>query len=247
MAEARPASKKRGRGPNVPRRPARVVITADGRLTRCPVDAPRRLAAGFLLTPELSRLICGLLGCGTTLAAAAAQVGIGLRTLQQWQARGHAVLDRVTACGGTLPEDLDAQELACAQLVIDVERALSEVETIAARKVLRSRDWRAAAFYLERRRGESWGSRNELRVGALPAAEMSNEQLMAELRDLGFRPVPLEPGPTGAGAAPAAESGNVVPLEPTGAGAAPAAESGNVDAGNGHAGNGRSGNGHATA
>lgn len=225
---ARP--KKQGRSAQP--KPLRSVIDKHGRVKQRPVEALQRLGR-ITLTPEISRLFCKLLTMGTTFQAAAEQCGVGLRTANQWLTRGRDVLERVDVAGGELPsgECLDAQEVAYAQFVLDVEAAYGEVETVASKRVLFARDWRAQAWWLERRRPETYGSRNEIRIGAVPAAELSNEQLMGELRELGFRPVQI-----GAGSGPAAGTEM----------AAGAPSHGASSGTNGHGGgNGHGGNGHA--
>jgi hypothetical protein len=99
----------------------------------------RRTTAGRFTkrTPELVTALCDVLRIGGTRTAALAHVGVDWSTFYNW-------LDRDPEFAGTV-----ARAEADAEL-----RYLTPVAQAS-----QSGDWRAAAFWLERRRWQEWGPR----------------------------------------------------------------------------------------
>jgi hypothetical protein len=105
-----------------------------------------------LLTPEVHREIVSLVAGGCGLPTAAAAAGAAPDTVSEWVRRGEGFDKRPPA----------ARYVAFAR---DVRLAQALCEAHAARSALRSRDWRAAAWWLAARFPERWGTGPNVSVG----------------------------------------------------------------------------------
>jgi len=107
------------------------------------------------LTKKRLRAILEPLRAGGTRKAAAASAGVGESTLHDWL--------RAARGGGTSLQG---------ELLIEVERAEAQAEARATGVItaaVEGGDWKAAAWWLERRRRADWG-RQLLEVGGEPDA-----------------------------------------------------------------------------
>lgn len=100
------------------------------------------------LTAELTRQICGYVNGGVPLPTACGACGISWNTVATWLKKGR---------NGEKPYD---------EFVAAVERAKHQWEAAAAIRVTKAadKDWKAAAWLLERRRHETWGAREKLEL-----------------------------------------------------------------------------------
>lgn len=102
--------------------------------------------ASKFLTPERRDVICRAVRAGATYRAAAEHAGVKAGTMLKWRDRG------------LNPDETDrayvdfAQELAKAT-------ADAEVGAVAVIRKAMGDDWRAAAWFLERRHPDVWGQR----------------------------------------------------------------------------------------
>ena len=163
------------------------------------------------LSPALRENVCKFIALGVSPEAAAAQEGIARSTFYAWMQRGRAAIadleSRAVATrgdeqthGGTKQRDAALIELAArkdspfVELVTAVEQALAVAEVGFTTKIRQAadRDWRAAAWWLERRRSECYGGRETIRVERAPG-NMTNDELVSELAALGFVPAERRP------------------------------------------------------
>lgn len=108
--------------------------------TRSPALTTRMRGRPRLLTPELETDLVVLLANGLSVRSAARVVGVSRRSLTRWLADG--LRERVAEARVARPESADA--LTEARLVVAIARAATLGE------------WRAAAWWLERRHPERW-------------------------------------------------------------------------------------------
>ncbi len=161
------------------------------------------------LTHALGEQIAKLIGAGVTTEAACESAGIGRATFYDWQRRGRAALEDAatharaesSASGAAEPTNaailasVPASEMPFVVLVAEVEQALARAEcgfTAIVAKAAKM-DWRAASWWLEKR-CPAYGNRETVRIERVPAS-MSNDELEAELRELGFVRAAPEPPP----------------------------------------------------
>ena len=100
------------------------------------------------LTPELQNQICGYINGGVPMTTACGACGVSLHTVNGWLKKGR---------NGEKPYD---------RFVQAIETAKHRWEAAAALRVTKAsdRDWKAAAWMLERRRHETWGAREKLEL-----------------------------------------------------------------------------------
>jgi transposase-like protein len=107
---------------------------------------------------------------GVTLRVAARRHGIARATLYNWLAHGEK---------GREPYAAFRERLERAQAACEVRLSLNLFE--AARD-----DWRAAAWFLERRFPKRWGSKRTLDVVRKTPADMTDDELEAAIEELGY-------------------------------------------------------------
>lgn len=124
-------------------------------------------------TPQLGAAVCKLIGLGVPIGAACQVEGVGRTTLRDWRKQGAAGV-----------EPFDA-------FVVELERALATVEVQVTINVVKAskRDWRAGAWWLERRRPRRYGVKQTLRIEKKPE-HMTDEELDAEIARHGYVRVP---------------------------------------------------------
>lgn len=104
------------------------------------------------LTPERQETICQLIRAGNYIRTAAAQAGLTETTIYAWSRRGQA--------------DIDAgnENSPHAQFHLALMRAEAQSEALRVVRIQRAgeQDWRADAWFLERRFPERWAARPTL-------------------------------------------------------------------------------------
>jgi hypothetical protein len=97
-------------------------------------------------TPELGAKICKWITAGVSIEAAAEAEGVARATVYNWRDRGHA------------------GEQPFVDFVVDLEKAQGRIEARLTLNITQRAkdDWRAGAWYLERRRAERFGEQGKL-------------------------------------------------------------------------------------
>lgn len=128
-------------------------------------------------TPELGLSICRLVMTGVPIGEACRVQGIGRNTLHVWRTAGAAGRAPFAAF---LEEIERAQAQAVASITMHVVKAAQK-------------DWRAGAWWLERRCPELYGTKQTVRLEKAPA-DMSDAELDAAILAHGFVRAPLVEG-----------------------------------------------------
>lgn len=144
---------------------------------KAPKRQTRRTAAVAIgrptaLTPEVRRTVVQAIRGGVYAHVAAQHAGIAPSTYYGWMARGRAERDRLLAMieeGEDRPAPLDS-ERPFLEFLEAVSRADAEAEIVATLKVRQADDWRAAAWYLERRHPDRYGRRSQVEIGGIEGA-----------------------------------------------------------------------------
>ena len=120
-------------------------------------------------TPALARALCSSIASGLPIGVACRRHGIARQTLHDWRVQGRA---------GREP---------FAGLVARFQQATAEAESNSVLAVFKAakRDWRAAAWLLERRWPQRYALRHTVRVEKAPS-DMTDAELEAELERLGY-------------------------------------------------------------
>lgn len=103
------------------------------------------------LTPARRRKICKALADGNTRKTSSEASGISRRTFSRWMAMGE--------------DEKKGPHRALRDAVLQAE-AEATSEAVACLRKAAHRDWRAAAWWLERRRPKEWGRWEQLRLSA---------------------------------------------------------------------------------
>ena len=134
-----------------------------------------------LYTPALHERVCALVAVRVPIRTACQLEGIGARTLYDWRERGKL---------GQEPFASFEQDLAIAVARAEAT-AVQFIATAAAD------NWKANAWWLERRFPKRYGAKQQLRVSKAPA-DMTDEELQAAIAAHGFvRALPTDPLQTG--------------------------------------------------
>lgn len=136
------------------------------------------------LTPEAHKAIVARVLAGNYRETACAAAGICSRTLRDWLRRG--------ASGK--PEDAI---YAAFSADLDKAEAASESRQIAALTQAAAKDWRAAAWLLEKKYPKRWGSRVEVQHSGSVSLESIDE--LRKRLDAGQRDAILDDEPEGGG------------------------------------------------
>jgi len=130
-----------------------------------------------LYTPALHERVCALVAVRVPIRTACQLEGIGARTLYDWRERGKH---------GEEPFATFDQDLAIAVARAEAT-AVQFIATAAAD------NWKANAWWLERRFPKRYGAKQQLRVTKAPA-EMTDEELEAAIAAHGYvRALPTDP------------------------------------------------------
>ena len=141
------------------------------------------------LTPERAQAIALAVSEGHYLQHAAAAAGVARSTVHSWLARGQKARERLDRGGE--PEPDDGPYLDLLDTLEGAERCAVELGIAPIRAAMERVDWRAAAWYLERRFPRHWrpdadgGARDEEDAAAAFAADKAaSEELLAKLKRL---------------------------------------------------------------
>jgi len=127
------------------------------------------MARPTLYTKKLGRALCAQVEGGVTLRVAARTHGISRTTLYNWLAHG---------AKGREPYATFRARLERSQAACEVGLTLSMFEASKD-------DWRAAAWFLEKRFPKRWGSKHRLDVVKAPG-DMTDAELEAAIEQLGY-------------------------------------------------------------
>ena len=137
------------------------------------------------LTPERAQAIALAVSEGHYLQHAAAAAGVARSTVHNWLARGRLARERLD--GGGEPEPDEEPYLDFLDTVEGAERCAAELGIAPIRDAMERGDWRAAAWYLERRLPSHWrpgangGAHEEEDAAAAFAADQAaGEELLAK-------------------------------------------------------------------
>jgi hypothetical protein len=123
------------------------------------------------LTPEAMEKLIGALRAGNFRGPAAFYAGIGERTLATWMREGK---ERPAGPYGALR-----------QAVLEAERGAEIANVAHIAKAAQKGDWKAAAWWLERKANERWGRPERKPPPATDdVSKMSDAELRARVREL---------------------------------------------------------------
>lgn len=138
------------------------------------------MARPSLFTPARAALIVRTIReTGCSLGAAARVAGIGETTLREWRKRGASELEE-----HNVPTDVDPEHApeSFGEFVMGLEQALAGIESKLTKCLVdaASKDWRAAAWWLERRRPETYGDAKASKSSAedTPAASSAETKVI---------------------------------------------------------------------
>ena len=141
------------------------------------------------LTAERAQAIALAVSEGHYLQHAAAAAGVARSSGHNWLARGRKARGRLD--GGGEPEPDDGPYLDFLDTLEGAEKCAAELGIAPIRDAMERGDWRAAAWYLERRFPGHWrpgadgGARDEQdAAAAFAAAKAASEELLAKLKRL---------------------------------------------------------------
>ena len=106
------------------------------------------------LTPERAQAIALAVSEGHYLQHAAAAAGVARSTVHSWLARGQKARERLD--GGGEPEPDEEPYLDLLEALEGAEKCAAELGIAPIRDAMERGDWRAAAWYLERRLPGHW-------------------------------------------------------------------------------------------
>lgn len=118
---------------------------------------PRR-GARPKLTKKLAEKLCDLLRAGVYFGVAAEAVGIDRITCYRWRRAGKEAIEKER--NGS---ELDKREITYATFATMCNQAVAEAEASNVQRIdeAADRDWKAAAWLLERRHGKRWKAEKE--------------------------------------------------------------------------------------
>lgn len=121
------------------------------------------------LTPDIGERISKLIAAGVPIGTACQVEGITRKTLSNWRKRA------------------EAGEQDFAAFWSQVEKALAKAEAAITMHVVKAaqHDWRAGAWWLERRSPKTYGNKQTVRVEK-PLPELSEEELEAAIAQHGY-------------------------------------------------------------
>ena len=141
------------------------------------------------LTPERAQAIALAVSEGHYLQHAAAAAGVARSTVHSWLARGRAAREQLDRGGE--PQPGEEPYLDFLEALEGAEKCAAELGIAPIRAAMERGDWRAAAWYLERRFPGHWrpgadtGARDEQDAAAAHAADQAaSEELLAKLQRL---------------------------------------------------------------
>jgi hypothetical protein len=129
------------------------------------------------LTPEMQKKLCDVLAAGATRQDAAYHAGLRVQTLYDWLKRGRA------AQSGLFREFSDAVKAAEAQCAI---RCAAVIQRAAQGSAEAPPEWKAACWWLERRRPKQFGPRLKADLSGtieIVLARMGSGQTLLGIKD----------------------------------------------------------------
>ena len=139
------------------------------------------------LTPERAQAIALAVSEGHYLQHAAAAAGVARSSVHNWLARGRKARERLG--GGGEPQPDEEPYLDLLEALEGAEKCAAELGIAPIRDAMADGDWRAGAWYLERRFPGHWrpgadgGARDEEDAAAAFAAERAaSEELLAKFK-----------------------------------------------------------------
>lgn len=118
---------------------------------------------------ELGNRICMWVAAGMPIASACGHEGVGRATYYEWRARAK----------------LEIEPFKTFMLAVEVALARSEVAVMQSVVAAARENWKAGAWWLERRFPKRYGQRQQLRVEKAPA-EMTDAELDAAIAQHGY-------------------------------------------------------------
>ena len=106
------------------------------------------------LTPKLKKDFLDAIAAGSHYEPACAYVGISYRTFRDWMQRGQ----------GEHKTRKSSEEYVQFAQAVQAAEAKGEISAIAAIRGATKKEWRAAAWMLERRHSDRWASTQRLQV-----------------------------------------------------------------------------------
>jgi hypothetical protein len=122
-----------------------------------------------LYSDALGDRICMWIAAGMPIAASCAHEGIGRATFYDWRSRGA----------------LGVEPFATFLRAVEVALARSEVAVMQSVVAAAREDWKAGAWWLERRFPKRYGQRQQLKIEKAPA-EMTDAELDAAIAQHGY-------------------------------------------------------------
>ena len=164
-----PVCKIIGMGKKLGPPPSTMTTLIEGKTVLPPIDRPAQMA-----------LILTLLSGGHYLQTALRAAGVSSTSYRYWMEQGQNALYKPE--GERTDNEKQYIEFAISVKAID---AVAEEAAVAAIRSAMPRDWRAAAFFLERRFPDRWRMRTE-------AADVTDDELNNAIRGELARLVPRE-------------------------------------------------------
>ena len=115
--------------------------------------AKAKLGRPSQLTPKLKKDFLDAIAAGSHYEPACAYVGISYTTFRQWMQRGQGTHSRKSSA-----EYVDFVE------AVHLAEAKGEISAIAAIRGATKKDWRAAAWMLERRHPDRWSVTQKIQL-----------------------------------------------------------------------------------
>ena len=141
------------------------------------------------LTPERAQAIALAVSEGHYLQHAAAAAGVARSSVHSWLARGQKARKRLD--GGGEPEPDEEPYLDFLEALEGAERCAAELGIAPIRAAMADGDWRAAAWYLERRLPSHWRpgadrdvSDEEDAAAAFAAEKAASEELLEKIEGI---------------------------------------------------------------
>lgn len=116
----------------------------------CNVHAGAKVGRPSKLTPEVQNRIVQIIKAGGYQESAAAAAGVSKRALLSWLSRGDP--------DGTDPEDQVYRDF---RVAVDQAKAEAEARNVVLISTAAAKDWKAAAWLLERQNPERWAKLNQ--------------------------------------------------------------------------------------
>ena len=123
----------------------------------------------FKITAEQTRKLCVSLSEGTSLSVALRYARIDAINFRNWMKRGGSPRYKTDVEPSQADEPYETFAL-----LVDVADGESEVDALSRLKL--SRDWRAHAWFLEKRHASTWGTPDRPRGGVTIAGQVSEGQ-----------------------------------------------------------------------